>query len=172
MSVTVQTTGFAELARELEGLGKQTTQKASLRRALRKAAEPMAEKMRAMAPVRSGHLRDSIHVGTRISGPDAGRQAFGRALRDGGSRQDAVTALRDARRGQGAVLMYIGPGQHPQGIFKEFGTFKEPPQPFMRPAWDSDKMAMLDRLKTELWADIQRTVARAERRAARLAARG
>jgi hypothetical protein len=47
-----------------------------------------------------------------------------------------------------------------------------PAQPFARPAWDADGKKMLDRLKAELWADIQKTVARAERRAARLAARG
>lgn len=169
---TIRLTGFAELERELQRLGREVTQKASLRRSARRAMEPMAELMRQLAPVAEGHLRDSITVGTRLAGGNAGRQAFGRVLRSGGSRDEALAALRETQRGEASVMMYAGPGQHPQAIMQEFGTINHPPQPFVRPAWDQDHMAMLDRLGREIRADIDRTLARQARRAARQAARG
>ena len=39
----------------------------------------------------------------------------------------------------------------------------------MRPAWDQDSQAALDRIKVELWADIERTARRNAARAARAA---
>ncbi len=173
MSATLKLEGFRELEQELAKLGSHTTRRASARRALRKAAQPMADIAQSMAPRRRGHLADNIIVRTRASGPDAARQAFGQVLQAGGTRQEATAALRDVRRESSSlVTMYVGPGRHPQAITQEFGTWFHPPQPFLRPAWDQDQRAMLDRLKAELWVDIQKTVARAERRAARLAARG
>lgn len=170
--VTVRFDGARELQAALQSLGREATQKASLRRALKKAAEPIAVAARANAPVRLGDLRDSIIVGTKVAGGDVGTRAFAAALRSGGTQAEAVTALRDARRGQSAVFMYVGPGQHPQAVLQEFGTVHHVPQPFMRPAWDAEGMKTLDRLAAELWADIQRTARRQARRAARAAARG
>jgi HK97 gp10 family phage protein len=171
--ISVRTEGFAELNRALEELGKVATQKASLRRAAIKALQPMADLAQSLAPRRIGHLADSITVSTRAHGAtDAGRAAFGAALQSGASRAEATQALRDARRSDaGTVFVHMGPGRHPQAITQEFGTSFHPPQPFMRPAWDAEGMATLDRLATELWADIQRTAARQARRAARQAAR-
>ena len=152
---TVKLEGFAELERELERLGKAATQKASLRRALRKAAGPLADKAQAMAPVgATGTLAPSVSVGTRLS------QRQGRMHR------------RMFRNDRAAVEMFVGAGPLSSAHTQEFGTVHHAPQPFLRPAFDQDKMAMLDRLKAEIWADIQRTIARAERRAARLARRG
>ena len=152
---TVKLEGFRELERVLERLGKATTQKASLRRALRKAAEPLAAKAQAMAPVGdTGRLAPSVSVSTRLS------QRQGRMHR------------RMFRNDRAAVEMFVGAGPLSSAHTQEFGTVHHAPQPFLRPAWDSDKGAMLDRLKAEIWADIQKAVARAERRAARLARRG
>lgn len=172
MSVTVQFEGGRELERALQDLGSLATQKAVLRRAARVALEPMAERARQLAPERLGHLKRSITVGTRISGPDAGGQAFAAVLRGGGTREEAVMALRDARRSQTAITMYVGPGRHPQAITQEFGTRHHGLQPFMRPAFDAEGRKTLDRLAAAIWADIQRTAARQARRAARQAARG
>jgi HK97 gp10 family phage protein len=151
--------GFAELDEALAELEKMATQKAVLRRALKKAAQPTADKASGMAPVLTGALAGSVTVSTKLDKRQAGlhRKMF-----------------RDDRA---AVEMFVGPsytlgagGRH--GHLLEFGTYKMAAQPFMRPAWDSDKMALLDRLKVELRAEIDRTVARAARRAARIAAAG
>ena len=73
--------------------------------------------------------------------------------------------------------MFVGPsydlgagGRH--GHLLEFGTAHSAAQPFMRPAWDQDHKALLERLKVEIWTEIKKSMARAERKAARLAAGG
>src|SRR3546814_8806998 len=71
---------------------------------------------RAIAPVDEVNLRESIDVSTRLARSQAGDKG----------------ALAP-------VEMYVGPGQHPQAITQEFGTFKEAAQPFMRPAWDAQR---------------------------------
>ncbi|MCW1932615.1 HK97-gp10 family putative phage morphogenesis protein [Pararhodobacter zhoushanensis] len=158
MSVTVRLEGFAELERELERLGREATQKASLRRALKTSAEPMAAIARSLAPndpaTGAPDLANSIAVSTKLSK----RQ-----------RSQHRRMFRDDRA---SVEMFVGPGPDPAAWNQEFGNINHRAQPFMRPAWDQDKDAMLDRLKREIWNDIQRTVARAARRAAAQAARG
>src|SRR3546814_9688575 len=84
--------------------------------ALRHGGEPIAKMARAIAPVDEGNLRESIDVSTRLARSQAGDKG----------------ALAP-------VEMYVGPGQHPQAITQEFGTFKEAAQPFMRPAWDAQR---------------------------------
>lgn len=159
--------GLAELDRQLGRLGK-ATGKAVLRRVAKRALEPMAAAAKSAAPRDAGDMADSIHVGTKVSGPDASKAAFADVMRSGGSRADAVAALRSVRRATASsVWMHMGPGRHPQAITQEFGTFFHPAQPFMRTAWNSGKMAMLERIKDDLAADIERTIQRVERRRAR-----
>ena len=155
--------GFRELEQELAKLGSHTTRRASARRAMRKAAQPMADLAQSMAPVGDTNTLANVVVSTKLSKRQAGlhRKMF--------------------RYDRAAVEMFIGPvaiqgrtnlASNPAAHTQEFGTIHHAPQPFLRPAWDQDQRAMLDRLKAELWADISRAVARAERRAARLAAKG
>jgi HK97 gp10 family phage protein len=173
MKVKVKVEGLRDLDRALAQLGKPSLAKASARRALKKAAEPMVSAAQANAPTLSGALKLSIHAGTKVKGGNAGKQAFAAAMRAGASRAQAGVALRAANSANaGTVLLFVGPGSHPQGIFQEFGVEHHPPQPFMRPAWDGNKRAMLDRIKAELAADIFKTAARARARAAKLAAKG
>lgn len=157
MSATVSLTGFAELEQSLDNISR-AAGKSALRRALMRAAEPTAEIARGMAPVDKGTLRDSIVVGAKLN------------------KRQARLHRRMFRDDRSSVELFIGPsyllgagGRH--GHLLEFGTYKTTPQPFMRPAWDSDKMAMLARLKEELWTQIQASTARAARSAARRAAR-
>ena len=153
MAVTMKLEGFKELERELERLSK-SVGKAALRRALRKSAQPLADKMQAGAPVEEGDLRDSIGVSTKLS-----------------PRQSRLHR-KMFRNDKASVEMFVGAGPLPQAHLQEFGTVKQSPQPFARPAWDADNKAMLERLKTDLWAEVEKSVARAERKAARNAAKG
>ena len=173
MSATVRIEGLRELERELERLANPATRRAAARRAGVQALQPMAEVARSLAPRREGDLADSITVSTRVSGRGAAGQAFSQVLRSGGSRADAVAAMRNVQRETASqVFVYMGPGRHPQAITQEFGTSFHPPQPYMRPAWDQQSRATLERIKDLLWESISRSVARAERRAAREAAQG
>ncbi|SNT76715.1 HK97-gp10 family putative phage morphogenesis protein [Paracoccus seriniphilus] len=158
MSVTIDVEGFAELEKALDNLSK-SAGKAVLRRALKKAAQPTADLARSMAPVKTGKLAKSVIVGTRLDGRQA--RIHRRMFRDD----------------KAAVEMFVGPsylrgdgGRH--GHLVEFGTSKMAARPFMRPAWDQDKNAMLERLSDELWAELEKSIRRAEKRAAKLAAKG
>ena len=154
MSVTVRLEGFKDLEKELERLANPNQRKASARRALRVSAQPIVDAAQAKAPRGDTNtLAPSIKFGTRLSKRQAGlhRRMF--------------------RNDRAAVEAFIGAGPFSSAHTQEFGTRHHAAQPFLRPAWDGGQREMLDRLKVELFADIQRTVARAERRAARLAAR-
>jgi HK97 gp10 family phage protein len=153
LTVTVRTTGFRELEAALDNLSK-AAGKAAVRRAMYRAAQPLAELAQSKAPVLTGGLRGSIIVGAKLNGR---QQALHRRM------------FRDDRS---SVELFVGPsyllgagGRH--GHLVEFGTVKMRAQPFMRPAWDADRTAILDRLRDHLWQEIQRSIARAERRAAR-----
>ena len=146
-----------------------------VRRAGLQALQPVADAARQLAPVLRGDLRDSIAVSDKAHGvpASAGKRAFAQAMASGASRQSARAALiaanREAKAGGLSVEVYAGPGRHPQAIFQEFGTYKEPAQPYMRPAWDAGKVRVLNDLKASLGAEIDRAAVRAARKAMRAA---
>ena len=147
--------GFEEMEEALEQLAN-STRKPAMRRALKRAAQPMASIAASLAPVASGALAASITVSPKLD------------------RRQAGMHRRMFRDDKAAVEMFVGPsydlgagGRH--GHLLEFGTYKMAAQPFMRPAWDQDSRALLERLKSEAWAEIKKSMARAERKAARLA---
>ena len=167
MSVTVELQGFKELEQELDRLSK-SAGKGVLRRALKKAAEPMAELARSMVPEDDGDLKKSITVSVKLAKRQAGqhRKMF--------------------RNDKASVEMFLGPsynlgagGRH--GHLVEVGTAPHinkvkisstqhpgtAPQPFMRPAFDQDGQKMLDRLGKEMWAEFEKSVKRAEAKAAK-----
>lgn len=139
----VQLTGMKELDRALGQLPKAVARRAALK-ALREAGEPTAKVARALAPVEEGNLRESI---------------------------DVLAALAPSQRGdKGAVApveMHIGPGQHPQAITQEFGTWFHRAQPFMRPAWEITKMQVLDRIGALLGIEIDKAARREAKKASK-----
>lgn len=146
-------TGFKELERNLERLSK-AAGKGVLRRSLKKSAEPMVEVMKSLVAVSDGDLRDSMTASTGLSKRQSGlhRRLF-----------------RDERA---SVELFVGPsynlgagGRH--GHLVEFGTAQMAPQPFMRPAWDQDHKAMLERLSATLWVELEKSLQRAARKAAK-----
>ena len=171
MTVTMELSGFDEMEEALEQLSK-ASGKNVLRRALKAAAEPMADLARSLAPndpsTGGFDLQKSITVGSRLS------------------RREKSEHRRMFRNDRASVEMFVGAGPLPQAVYSEFGTAPHvnkglfagtmnpgvAPQPFMRPAWDQDHKALLDRLGKEIWVEIEKAMARAERKAARLAAQG
>lgn len=172
--VTVKVEGLRELERALGQFTKATARNV-LKRVLVKAGEPIADRARQLVPVDEGHLKASIAVSTKKpKGADAGKAAFAAAMRGGASRGEAGVALRAARAANPNAFAeaFVGPGRHPQAIFQEFGTVNHPPQPFVRPAWDSQKTTALDIVRRDMSAEIEKAAQRAARKAARLAAKG
>lgn len=137
------------------------TAKGVVRRVLKKTLAPIADTADAFSP----HF--PIAVTSRLS-----------------PRQRSLARSDFAGR---VVTMYVGPtaqdGSHaPHAHLVEFGTgprFHEsgkyvgvmPPEPFMRPAWDLHSGALPARLGENMWAEIEKTVARRAAKAAREAAR-
>lgn len=116
-------------------------QKGIVRKALREAAEPIAEDARSKVAADSyhgGELLESIAVSTRLNRRQARQQR---------------------RQSQDFATVYVGPGERgPHGHLLEFGTAHSAPEPFMRPAFEANKMRAIDIIKKTLWEGIQRRV--------------
>lgn len=124
--IRVRVEGFAELAQNLRALPGPSMRKA-LREALYSAAEPMRKRMGQLAPRGDAepHLADNIVV-SNAKGQD----------------------LQEA-----AVV--VGPSKNVfYGSFQEFGTSRHGAQPFMRPAFESERDKVLDILKDATWREL------------------
>ena len=141
---TVRIEGLREVDAALGELGKATGRNV-MRRVAVKRLQPIADAMRAKAPVDQSDLRDSI----------------------------TVTTKRPKRhRKVSEVEAYAGPGRHPQAHLQEFGTVNHGPQPFARPAWDQGKGELLPGMADDFWEEISKAAARQAKKTARLAAKG
>lgn len=149
---TVKLTGMRELERNLAQLPKAVARRNALR-ALREGGEPMARMARQLAPVGDDPKWIGDGANRRLVEPGNMRESI----------SVSATLARSQRGDRGAVApveMYIGPGQHPEAITQEFGTWFHPAQPFMRPAWEATKMTVLTHVGALLWHYIMRAVAR------------
>jgi len=150
---TVKVEGLKAIDAALADLPKATGRNVLKRVALARL-EPMADDARRRAPddpATGNHdLHESIAVSTKSS----------RYAKWKGKKQNTVEA-------------YMGPGGEgsghapPQGSLQEFGTKNHPPQPFMRPAWDNGKEALLEGIGDDLWSEIHRASARLAKKAAK-----
>lgn len=133
--------GYKALYENLLKLEKTTTQKRVLQKALVEAAEPMAEKAAAAAPVLEGDLQKSIGVGTKLT--DRGRKAAP-PLPEDKFRVNAYVGS-DSRIAPEATLVEYGTKERVQKTTgRETGSVT--PQPFMRPAFYAEAKPTLDRL--------------------------
>ncbi len=141
---TFRIEGLSELKEALTELPKATgtnTQK----RALTKAGELIEATAESLAPVFKGGLKKSITVGTKLSG----RQ-------------------KSQHKKESKVEVFVGPGSMTRAITQEFGTYFHRPHPFMRPAWEQQKMNALESIKDLLAEEIEKARARLARKAAKL----
>lgn len=143
--ITVRIEGLKELDKALGQLPKATA-KATLRRVLRYAAEPMAQAARQNAPRLEMHLYESIDVGTKLTRRQSGLH----------KKENSPTFQE----------MFVGTN-NPAGLMQEFGTVNHSPQPWLRPAWDSEKSPTLDRIANSLWYEIDKSAQRLARKAAK-----
>lgn len=153
MSIDMDLEGFDEFEEALDDLSK-AAGKGVLRRSLKKASEPTAELANQLAPVgETGDYAKSFSYSTRLN-----------------KRQGKIhrKMFRDDRA---SVEGFIGTDD-PAGVQQEFGNMHHAPQPALRPAWEQDKFNLLKRLGDLLWVEIKKSIARAERKAARIASKG
>lgn len=144
--------GFNELEAALVNDLPRATAKSVLRRTAINAMKPIEERAKQLVPVDDGQLRDSIQ--TRPV----------RAKRQRGSVRYAASE---------GVEVHTGPrankGQPLGGnaAWQEFGTVKQAAQPYMRPSADFEAEAVIDIVRDELKAQIDKAKARIARKLAR-----
>jgi HK97 gp10 family phage protein len=139
--------GLKELDDALAALP-EATAKNVLRRILREAGQPIDDAWRQAAPVLSGELSKSGGVSTKLTR----RQAS------------------SAKEGKSYVEIYVGPGPNPQSVLQEFGTATQPPQPYLRPAWESNKERALDIIVNGLRGEILKAATRLAKKRAKAGA--
>lgn len=143
MKTVVKVEGLKELDAALSQFTP-SKRRAIGRVALDNAGEITAKAARALVPVDTGGLRESIDVSGTLS-----------------------RAQKSEHTKRAEQERFIGPDSRPQGHLREFGGDGNAPQPFMRPAWDQTQRQVLDRISDELWVGIEKAVNQAAKRAAR-----
>ncbi|PHM64749.1 HK97-gp10 family putative phage morphogenesis protein [Xenorhabdus sp. KJ12.1] len=124
--ITAQTTGWAALGRQLQALDT-ALQTDIMRKAGKKAMQIVQEDMQAHAGYNkkshTAHLRDNILIRTTKS-----------------------------KKYPGGVMVTVGPAKahRIKALAQEMGTIKQVPSPFIRPALDYNKTAVIKVLAREI----------------------
>jgi HK97 gp10 family phage protein len=151
-SKTVKVEGLSETIDGLEELTS-ATQANVMRRVLLQAGQPIADAAIALAPRGpTGKLIASISV------TPAQPSKMTRSSRGQYDKQNTVEVVVEA-------------GPVPSSIFMEFGTVHNAAQPFMRPAWLGNREQALQIITEQMTIEIEKARARAELKAARIAAK-
>lgn len=148
--------GLGELKKGLEELGTEVATKVG-ERADREAAQIVAEKARQLAPVGTGST-----ARTRRK-KDGSVVAF-----DYGRLKDNIRVRKQKVRKQHHIVYAVTIGKAFWGAFQEFGTVNMPARPWLRVAFD---MAVPDAAQAQI-TGLREGIARAAKKAARLAKRG
>jgi HK97 gp10 family phage protein len=143
--------GLKELDEALGEFPKATARNV-LKRVAVKSLQPLITMARQLVPVRTGELRNSLKITTKLS-----------------KRQASIARREAAREGKSFYQTYAGPSALPYAHMVEFGTSKMKAQPYMRPAWDATKHQALDIISKELEKEINAAAARAAKKTARFA---
>lgn len=144
----VKFTGGKELEARIKALGNKALARRVAERALKRAAEPIRDKAKELAPKDERNLEQSISIGRAI-------KAFQRT-----SSGDIVRTFVGIDESKDARL-------HIYASIDEFGTDSHPAQPYMRPAWEAEKMTAFNLLRTTLDEEITKAAARQARKASR-----
>lgn len=143
----VRVEGLKELEQMMLRDLPKATARAALQRALKKAAQPVHSDWKAHAPRDEGHYQESIIIGP--------------------SSKLTRRQKREAKK-EGPYFAEIHVGSSdPAGLFQEFGTITNRPQPSGRPAWDSNKAGALQTIVREIRTQIESAAARRAKKLAK-----
>ncbi len=141
----IEVRGLKGLQRALQELPKKIERRA-LNAALMKGAQPMVKAAKSRAPVLTGALRYAVrakpvspkgHAATVVIGITGAKQV---------ERKNSKGRVRKVWvRAKNFVFYWL---------FQEFGTGHQPARPFMRPAFETNKVASVGIIKNSLAARI------------------
>ncbi|MGJ0236982.1 HK97-gp10 family putative phage morphogenesis protein [Novosphingobium fluoreni] len=166
--------GFKELENALAGLKDKATSRRVANRALQKAAEPIRDRAKELAPDdpatgQGKFLGEAIKIG-RAAGRMQKLGNSGTVVStfvgiDGSVKPAKPSTKRFTKKGTGKP----GGGVAAYSIFMELGTGTHSAQPYMRPAFEEKKQEAVEGMADILREEIVATQARAARKAARKA---
>lgn len=143
---SVKLEGFKELDVALGELPKATARNV-LRRVLRKAAEPVLAAMEAKAPRgETGRTAESLAISNSLN---------------------AANRRDQKREGKAFAEVYVGSRRGSAAQFAEYGTVKQPPQPYLRPGWEATQDEALKTISEELGSEIDKAAKRLARKRAK-----
>lgn len=172
--VSFKVEGLKELEAALKEMSTATAGN-TLKRAIARPAADFADHAAKLAPKDRPVLALEIKVSKpRVITP--GTAAYAAAMSKTGDKAIAAAAARAANREAGgtgkAVICSVGPTKRAgHGVLQEFGTVHHGAKPFMRPTWDLMGPTMAESIRDTLAEEIEKTRARAARKAERLAAK-
>ncbi len=160
MTTTVRVEGLAELKQVLERTLPDRLQGKALQGALAKAVRPIVQQARTLAPVDTGRLRLAIYS-KRSKFSKRGHESRIVAVRRG---KKAQKRDRDA-----FYWKFVEFGHMTRASKKVAGVPRFiPARPFMRPAFEANKLKALEIVRTELAGEIKKVAAREQSRLNRL----
>lgn len=151
MADTFSFEGGKDLEAALMSLGTKVTARNVGKRALTKAADPIKVKAQLLAPKDEGDLQESIKVGKAVA-----------PFQNDGNRGDYIAVFVGIDDSVDSRLVVYAAEQEKGNPARHLEA-----QPYMRPAWDSEKGKAAERIAPELWDEIEKASARAARKAAR-----
>jgi HK97 gp10 family phage protein len=153
-------TGFAELFKAMdelsEEIGKAKTDRI-WKKALEYAFEPVLQYAIAHAPVDTGQLRDHLYIKAhRPTSRDKQAmsyrgESFMVRMTSGPKRAESVVHTMITKKGKEKSLWE----NRPVALANEFGTARNPAQPFIRPALESNIQNVQDRLGKAIWYELE-----------------
>jgi len=158
MTVTIKVEGGRLAEAGLRELGEWQFIRRAAMAALRGGALPIRDKAKLLAPKDKLDLTDSIKA-------KPGRMRDGILWYEIGidpSEQPAMIVQRKTGRGT-----YRDPGVAGNALIQELGTPDMPANPFMTPAWDSEKGATPGRIVASLGPAVEKQAAKIARKAAK-----
>lgn len=134
---SLRTKGFPELNAALKSIGDEMTRNQIMQNALLAAAEPIRRAVASNAPVSEGRLRTRIVLDNWQ--PPASKNAWYLRIwvEESSDYRPRLRKAQNTEKKRAPLSYQIGSTPVVYGFFQEFGTAKMAPNPFMRPAWDS-----------------------------------
>ena len=154
--VTSKVKGLRDLEKSLEQFEKLATRRTVGRNSLKSGGQLIVDHASRLAPddpkTTTQDLRNEIVVGTRLT------------------TKQRRENRKEARQGKGSdIEVFVGPNEQVSAYahLQEFGTKHHAAHPFMRPAWDAQKMLVLSTIGKHLKLNIEKTAIRLAKRVAK-----